>query len=117
VPDSVTILQNHGIQPSAQRVAVADYVLQTVEHPSVDLVWSSSTPAFATQLGILHPQAGAALRVTYIVDPDGIIRWANANDLSVGRNVDEVIRALDALQSDELCPCNWRPGQQTLGAA
>lgn len=40
VPDSVTILQNHGIQPSAQRVAVADYVLQTVEHPSADLVWN-----------------------------------------------------------------------------
>ena len=75
------------------------------------------TPAFAMQLGILHPQAGAAIRVTFIVDPDGIIRWVNANDLSVGRNVDEVIRALDALQSDELCPCNWRPGQETLGAA
>ena len=75
------------------------------------------TPAFAAQLGILHPEAGAALRVTYVVDPNGIIRWVNANDLSVGRNVDEVIRALDALQSDELCPCNWRPGQQTLGAA
>ncbi|MGH9418391.1 MAG: Fur family transcriptional regulator [Thermoanaerobaculia bacterium] len=38
--DSVTILQQHGIQPSAQRVAVADYVLQTVEHPSADLVWN-----------------------------------------------------------------------------
>jgi peroxiredoxin (alkyl hydroperoxide reductase subunit C) len=75
------------------------------------------TPAFAAQLGILHPEAGAAIRVTFIVDPNGIIRWVNANDLSVGRNVDEVIRALDALQSDELCPCNWRPGQQTLGAA
>jgi peroxiredoxin (alkyl hydroperoxide reductase subunit C) len=75
------------------------------------------TPAFAAKLGILHAQAGAALRVTYIVDPNGVIRWVNANDLSVGRNVDEVIRALDALQSDELCPCNWRPGQETLGAA
>jgi Fe2+ or Zn2+ uptake regulation protein len=40
VRDSVTILQQHGIQPSAQRVAVADYVLQTVEHPSADLVWN-----------------------------------------------------------------------------
>jgi peroxiredoxin (alkyl hydroperoxide reductase subunit C) len=94
----------------AWRVSHAD--LKDVKTPLVFI-----TPAFATQLGILHPQAGAALRVTYIVDPDGIIRWVNANDLSVGRNVDEVIRALDALQSDELCPCNWRPGQQTLGAA
>jgi Fur family transcriptional regulator, iron response regulator len=40
VTDTVAILQNHGIQPSAQRVAVADYVLQTVEHPSADLVWN-----------------------------------------------------------------------------
>lgn len=75
------------------------------------------TPALASELGILHKEAGAALRVTYIVDPGGIIRSVSATDLSVGRNVDEVLRVLDALQSDELCPCNWRPGQQTLGAA
>jgi peroxiredoxin (alkyl hydroperoxide reductase subunit C) len=75
------------------------------------------TPALATELGILHKEAGAPLRVTYVVDPGGIIRSVSATDLSVGRNVDEVIRVLDALQSDELCPCNWRPGQQTLGAA
>ncbi len=91
-----------------------------VSHPDLKNVSTPLvfiTPAFATKLGILHEEAGAALRVTFIVDPNGIIRWVNANDLSVGRNVDEVIRALDALQSDELCPCNWRPGQATLGAA
>ncbi|HXG58640.1 MAG TPA: peroxiredoxin [Thermoanaerobaculia bacterium] len=75
------------------------------------------TPSFAQQLGILHREAGAALRVTFVVDPDGVIRWVNANDLSVGRNVDEVLRVLDALQTDELCPCNWKKGEQTLGAA
>ena len=75
------------------------------------------TPSLATELGILHKEEGAALRVTYIVDPNGIIRYVSATDLSVGRNVDEVVRVLDALQSDELCPCNWRPGQNTLGAA
>ena len=37
------------------------------------------------------------------------------NDLSVGRNVDEVLRVLDALQTDELCPCNWKKGEETLG--
>ena len=57
------------------------------------------------------------MRATFLVDPEGVIRFVSVNDLSVGRNVDEVIRALDALQSDELCPCNWRPGQETLGAA
>ena len=71
----------------------------------------------STALGILHPDAGVALRATYIVDPDGIIRWASVNDLSVGRSVDEVLRVLDALQTDELCPCNWKQGEATLGAA
>ncbi|MCI0572270.1 MAG: peroxiredoxin [Myxococcaceae bacterium] len=65
-------------------------------------------------LGILHKQEGVALRATFIVDPDGIIRWLNVNDLNVGRNVGEVMRALDALQTDELCPCNWEKGQETL---
>jgi peroxiredoxin (alkyl hydroperoxide reductase subunit C) len=68
-------------------------------------------------LGILHPQDGVALRATFIVDPQGIIRWVSVNDLSVGRNVDEVVRTLDALQTDELCPCNWRKGDPTLEAA
>ena len=66
-------------------------------------------------LGVLHPQELIPLRATYIVDPDGIIRWASVNDLNVGRNVKEVVRTLDALQTDELCPCNWEKGQATLG--
>jgi peroxiredoxin (alkyl hydroperoxide reductase subunit C) len=65
-------------------------------------------------LGILHATEKAPLRATYIVDPDGIIRWVSVNDLSVGRNVKEVIRTLDALQTDELCPCNWEKGKPTL---
>ena len=69
----------------------------------------------STALGILHKQEGVALRATFIVDPDGIIRWVSVNDLSVGRNVDDTIRVLDALQTDELCPCNWQKGEETLG--
>lgn len=65
-------------------------------------------------LGILHKQDGVALRATFIIDPEGVIRWASVNDLSVGRNVDEVLRTLDALQTDELCPCNWKKGEATL---
>src|SRR5689334_17254189 len=71
----------------------------------------------ASALGILHKHEGVALRATFIVDPDNIIRFASVNDLSVGRNVDEVLRVLDALQTDELCPCNWKKGQPTLEAA
>ena len=74
-------------------------------------------PTFARELGILHKDAGAALRATFIVDPDGIIRYASVNDLSVGRNVDETLRTLDALQTDELCPCNWQKGEPTLVGA
>src|SRR5262249_25454928 len=51
------------------------------------------------RLGILHRQDGVALRATFVVDPEGIIRWVNVNDLSVGRNVDETLRVLDALQT------------------
>jgi len=68
-------------------------------------------------LGIEHATEGVAMRATYIVDPDGIIRLASVNDLSVGRNPAEVLRVLDALQTDELCPCNWQKGQDTLKAA
>jgi len=68
-------------------------------------------------LGILHKQDGVPLRATFIVDPDGLIRWASVNDLSVGRSVDEVLRVLDALQTDELCPCNWKKGEPTLVVA
>ena len=67
-------------------------------------------------LGILHRDEKVPLRATYIVDPEGVIRWVSVNDLKVGRNIKEVIRTLDALQTDELCPCNWEQGQQTLTA-
>jgi peroxiredoxin (alkyl hydroperoxide reductase subunit C) len=67
------------------------------------------------ELGVLHPIDEVPLRATYIVDPTGTIRWVSVNDLSVGRNVKEVIRTLDALQTDELCPCNWEKGKATLG--
>jgi alkyl hydroperoxide reductase subunit AhpC len=66
------------------------------------------------QLGILDHNAGVAQRATYIVDPEGVIRFAYVTDLSVGRNPQEVLRVLDALQTDELCPCNWQKGQETL---
>ena len=71
----------------------------------------------STELGILDAQAGVAQRATYIVDPQGVIRFVYVTDLNVGRSPDEVLRVLDALQTDELCPCNWQKGEQTLQAA
>jgi alkyl hydroperoxide reductase subunit AhpC len=67
----------------------------------------------STALGVLHAD-GIPLRATLIVDPQGVVRWVNVNDLSVGRSVGETLRVLDALQTDELCPCNWQKGQPTL---
>jgi len=66
------------------------------------------------QLGILDEKEGVAQRATFVVDPDNVIRFVYVTDLSVGRNPQEVLRVLDALQTDELCPCNWQKGQETL---
>jgi peroxiredoxin (alkyl hydroperoxide reductase subunit C) len=66
------------------------------------------------QLGILDLKAGVCLRATFIVDPEGVIRHVSVNDLSVGRNPEEVLRVLDGLQSGELCPCNWHKGEETI---
>jgi len=95
----------------------------------VHLAWRQSHPALrdlrfpmladnkrelSEALGVLHPEEKVPLRATYIVDPEGVVRWVSINDLNVGRNVAEVLRVLDALQTDELTPCNWQPGEATL---
>lgn len=68
----------------------------------------------SSSLGIIDEQEGVAQRATYIVDPEGVIRFVYITDLSVGRSPSEVLRVLDALQTDELCPCNWEKGKSTI---
>jgi len=68
----------------------------------------------STALNILDPAEGVAQRATYIVDPEGIIRFVYITDLNVGREPKEVLRVLDALQHGGLMPCAWRPGQKPL---
>lgn len=75
---------------------------------------ADTSKSLSRELGILTEGEEVCYRATYIVDPQGIIRFVSVNDLSVGRNVKEVIRVLDALQTDELCPCNWQKGEATL---
>jgi alkyl hydroperoxide reductase subunit AhpC len=70
--------------------------------------------SLAGQLGIFYGPAGAALRATFIVDPDNIIQHVTVNNLDVGRNPDETLRILDALQTGELCPCSRPIGGDTL---
>lgn len=83
--------------------------LKKINHPLLFV-----NPTMANAFGLLQPAAEVALRATFIIDPNGVVRFASANDLSVGRNVDEVLRVLDGLQTDELCPCNWKKGEETL---
>lgn len=60
---------------------------------------------------------GSSQRGTFIIDPEGILRWAMISGNSVGRSVKEVHRAVQALQTGELCPVEWEPGSETLGNA
>lgn len=75
---------------------------------------ADTSKSLAEELGILDKEEKIAYRATFIIDPQGIVRWVSVYDLNVGRSVQEVIRVLDALQTDELCPCNWKKGEETL---
>lgn len=66
------------------------------------------------EYGVLHDDEGVALRGTFIIDPTGRVRWISINDLDVGRNVDEVLRTLEALQTGGLCGCGWQEGEPLL---
>jgi alkyl hydroperoxide reductase subunit AhpC len=104
----------------------------SIDSEFVHLAWRNSHPdlkhlpfpmladvkrGISEAFGVLDRNEGVALRATFIVDPQGVIRFASVNDLNVGRNPQEVLRVLDALQTDELCPCNWQKGEEFLKAA
>jgi peroxiredoxin (alkyl hydroperoxide reductase subunit C) len=76
--------------------------------------FADTTGSLIDQLGVREKSAGVALRATFIVDPDNVIQHVSVNNLNVGRNPQEVLRLLDGLQTDELCPCNRAVGGQTL---
>jgi peroxiredoxin (alkyl hydroperoxide reductase subunit C) len=75
------------------------------------------TGSLVDQLGVRDPAEGVALRATFIVDPDNVIQHVSVNNLNVGRSPEEVLRILDGLQTDELCPCNRGVGGDTLAIA
>lgn len=79
--------------------------------------WSDEVDGLVNQLGVFYKPAGAALRATFIVDPTNTIQHVTVNNLNVGRNADETLRVLDALQTGELCQCNRKIGEATLNAA
>jgi peroxiredoxin (alkyl hydroperoxide reductase subunit C) len=91
------------------------------EHPDLHNlpIWNFADAAgkFASALGVLNEEEGVAYRATFVVDPDNVIQHVYVTNLNVGRNPQDTLRVLDALQTDELCPCNRAVGGETLKAA
>ena len=86
-----------------------DSTLANLTFPLIE----DTSKSLCDDLGILQ-EGGVAYRVTYIVDSDGVIQWVNANNDGTGRNIDEVLRALEATKNPGLTGCNWEPGQATI---
>lgn len=78
---------------------------------------SDITKEISSSYGVLREAEGISLRGLFVIDPEGVLRYEVVHDLSVGRNVDEVLRVIRALQTGELCPINWEEGMETLGRA
>lgn len=76
---------------------------------------SDITKDVSRDFGILLEEKGISLRGTFIIDPEGKLRYQLVHDLGIGRNVDEVLRVLCALQTGDLCQAGWKPGEKTLG--
>ena len=107
----------------------ANVVGASIDSQFVHLAWRNNHPglkglkftmladtskSLSEELGILEAENKIAYRATYIIDPEGTIQHVSVNGLNVGRNVKEIIRILDALQTGELTPCDWNPGDPTL---
>lgn len=75
---------------------------------------SDVTKEMATSYGCLDEKEGVALRALYIIDPEGVVQYQVVHNMDVGRNVEETLRVLQALQTGALCPLGWRPGERTI---
>lgn len=84
--------------------------LGKINHPMA----ADTNHAVSEAFGVLDEEAGTAVRGLFIIDPEGKLCQATINDTNVGRNVDEVIRLLEAFQSGGLAPCGWTPGKELL---
>lgn len=75
---------------------------------------SDITREVSRKYGVLIEEQGIALRGLFIIDPKGMLQYAVIHNLGVGRSTDETLRVLNAFQTGELCPANWKPGQAPL---
>ena len=91
------------------------------EHPDLNSlpIWNfaDNSGKFARALGVLNDEEGVALRATLVVDPHNVVQHVYVTNLNVGRNPADTLRVLDALQTDELCPCNRAVGGDVLKPA
>jgi len=76
---------------------------------------SDLTKSIARSYGALLEDRGIATRATYVIDPQGVVQYACYHNTAVGRSVSETLRVLEALQTGEKCPVEWRAGARTLG--
>ncbi len=76
---------------------------------------SDSNRETSRQYGALIESKGFATRATFIIDPKGMVQYALYHNDKVGRSVNETIRVLDALQTGDRCPVDWKRGEKTLG--
>ncbi|MEO5931217.1 MAG: peroxiredoxin [Candidatus Kapaibacterium sp.] len=81
------------------------------------MLLADNTKAVARAYGVLKEETGYALRGTFIIDPDGVLQYMVVHNEDVGRSIAETRRVLEALQTGELCPCNWQKGESTLSNA
>ncbi|MBN9391642.1 MAG: peroxiredoxin [Chloroflexi bacterium] len=75
---------------------------------------ADQTLAVSRAYDVLIEEEGVALRGLFVIDPDGILQYQVIHNLNVGRNVDETLRVIQALQTGGRCGANWRPGQSNL---
>ena len=80
-------------------------------------VLADTTQKVSRDYGVLDEDDGSSQRGLFIIDPDGVVKYVVVSAGSVGRSVKEILRVLKALQSGELCPVEWEPGESTLGKA
>ena len=98
----------------------------SVDSPHVHMAWqetlggidypllSDSHHTVSIDYNVFLEDEAMTLRGTFIIDPEGVLKWYQISDNNVGRSVDEILRTLEALQSGKLCPVDWKPGNKTL---
>jgi len=103
----------YGVSTDTEEVHLAwrenDQRLSGLTFPLIE----DTSKSLCKKLGILQP-GSVAYRATFIVDPDGVIQWVNCNNDATGRNVAEVLRALEATQNPGLTGCDWHPGDAVI---